>query len=95
MNLENNLEHFIWLTQQQDFWLLSLTAQPNGRCTEVLVEGKANQVLITWLANIFNLRQKQVAIISGESSRQKRVALPLTIGEASDIISMFISKISS
>lgn len=39
------------------------------------VEGKANQALIRFLADEFGVRKKQISIISGEISRQKRVKI--------------------
>jgi uncharacterized protein len=39
------------------------------------VDGKANQALQVWLAFVFGLRQSQIELISGQTSRSKVWAL--------------------
>lgn len=96
-----------WLVKHECAWSLSLTAQPNGKCTEVLecsnerlrvrlkappVEGKANKVLLAWLAEIFGVRQNQLELVAGLTNRQKRVLIPLSVGDAPSIIAKLMAQ---
>ncbi len=52
----------------------------DGMCLEVAlaappVDGEANIELIDFLSHVFSVRKKDVEILSGESSRYKRVVL--------------------
>ena len=72
--------------------VLALSVVPNGRCTEVLglhgdtlrvrlaappVDGKANELLVAWLAEQLGLPRSAVQVATGEHSRRKRVQLDL------------------
>ena len=76
-----------WL---DDDLLLRLKVQPNsskdtfcelrGHCLKVRitappVDGKANQHLIKFLAKQFKVSKSQVELVSGESSREKRIKI--------------------
>ena len=50
-----------------DFLKIRLTAPP--------VDGKANKTLIKFLSQQFRVKQTAITIVSGGSSRQKRVAI--------------------
>ncbi|MEH6565866.1 MAG: DUF167 family protein [Halopseudomonas sp.] len=39
------------------------------------VDGKANSMLQVFLADAFGVRKQQVSLLSGQSSRQKRIAI--------------------
>lgn len=69
---------------------LSLHAQPGARRTEVQglhgaaikvrlqarpVEGAANEALLDFLAESFRVPRRRCALLSGETSRQKRVRI--------------------
>ena len=45
------------------------------RITAPPVDGKANQHLIRFLAELFQVRQQDVELLSGETSRSKRLAI--------------------
>ena len=45
------------------------------RITAPPVDGKANAHLVKFLAHQFGVSQRQVQIVAGDSSRQKRVAI--------------------
>ncbi|MCP5162367.1 MAG: YggU family protein [Hahellaceae bacterium] len=45
------------------------------RITAPPVDGKANQHLLKFLAKSFGVRQQQVSLISGETSRHKRIQI--------------------
>ncbi len=77
-----------WLAPADGRWSLSLRVQPGARRTEPVgiadgrlrlklaappVEGKANEALLRWVAAALDLRQRDVELISGQTSRQKRV----------------------
>jgi uncharacterized protein (TIGR00251 family) len=45
------------------------------RITAPPVDGKANQHLIKFLAKSFGVKQNDIEILSGETSREKRIAI--------------------
>src|SRR5690554_7509302 len=70
--------------------ILTCHLQPKARADEIVglhgdalkiritappVEGKANQHLIQFLAKLFKVRQQDVELLSGETSRTKRLAI--------------------
>ena len=59
-------------------FLVKLKAQP--------VDGKANQHLIAFLADVFAVPKRDVVLLSGETSREKRVRIvaPRRIPEVLD-----------
>jgi uncharacterized protein len=76
--------------QQEQGYLLTLHIQPNAKRTEWVglhgdalklrlkappVDGKANEALCTYLAEIFAVKRHSVVLLSGESSRHKRVQI--------------------
>ena len=77
-----------WLTATADGVRLTLHVQPGARRTEVAglhgdalkirlaappVDGKANAELVRLLAEAFGVPRRQVAILRGETSRDKLV----------------------
>ncbi|MBX3680070.1 MAG: YggU family protein [Rhodocyclaceae bacterium] len=80
-----------WLVQRTDTeWVLSLYIQPNAKKTEFCglhggamkvrlaappVDGKANSALLSFIARFCGVGRNRVELISGETSRSKRVAL--------------------
>ena len=79
-----------WLGGQAPRWTLLIRAQPGARAGEVVgehgdcirikvaappVDGKANEALLRWLAQRLDLPQRDVELVSGASSRTKRVAV--------------------
>lgn len=82
--------HVPWMTQEPDGVCLSLHCQPGARQTRVCglhgdrlkialaapaVDNQANQFLVRWLADQFGIPRDRVALVSGQTSRQKRVRL--------------------
>lgn len=80
-----------FITHQPDHIILRLHVQPGAKKSEMVgihgdrlkvrlkappVDGKANAELIRFIAEFFNLKLKDVEIISGERSRQKDVRIP-------------------
>ncbi len=78
------------VTQQKDGYVLTLHIQPNATKTEIIglhgdalkirlkappVDGKANEALCAFLAEIFAVRRHSVVLLSGESNRQKRILI--------------------
>ena len=39
------------------------------------VDGKANEALLKWLADTLGLKRNQVSLVSGQTSRDKRVSV--------------------
>lgn len=77
----------VWWTRDTDGLVLVLHVQPGAKHTEIQglhgdalkirlaaapVEGRANAELTRFLAEIFRVRQRDVCLLSGETSRQKR-----------------------
>jgi hypothetical protein len=77
-----------WLKNTEDGFTLTLHVQPGAKKTEVCgehgaalkirlaappVEGKANDALIAWLSDRFDLPKRHVTLLSGEKNRHKLV----------------------
>lgn len=80
----------LWIQEKDNAILLKIHVSPrssknqvtglhgdalNVKITAPAVEGKANKALITFLADYFGLKKKQVEIKSGDKSREKVIAL--------------------
>ena len=79
-----------WCQWQDETLSLQLYLQPKAKKDEIVgphgealkiritappVDGKANAHLVKFLAQQFGVRQAHVQLVSGDSSRQKRVAI--------------------
>jgi len=79
-----------WFQWQDSTLILRLHLQPKAKKDEIVgphgealkiritappVDGKANTHLVKFLARRFGVNQRQIQILSGDSSRQKRVAI--------------------
>jgi uncharacterized protein (TIGR00251 family) len=77
-----------WIGSHKDGITLLLHCQPGAKVTRVVgehgerlkislnapaVDNKANEVLIAWLSQRLALPRKQIELLSGQTSRQKRV----------------------
>lgn len=77
-----------WLIEAPGHLLLTLRVQPGAKRTEVAgslgdalkirlaappVDGKANEALIAFLAEAFGVPVRNVTLVSGHTSRSKRV----------------------
>lgn len=80
----------VWWTQQTNSIRLTLHIQPGAKKTEIAgehgdalkirlaappVDGKANQALLSYLAERFGVPQRQVTLKQGETSRRKVVEI--------------------
>lgn len=80
----------VWLTPEADAVCLSLHCQPGAKQTRVCglhgdrlkvalaapaVDNQANSFLLRWLADLFEIPKDRVMLLSGQTSRQKRVRL--------------------
>jgi hypothetical protein len=80
----------VWLTREADAVCLSLHCQPGAKQTRVCglhgdrlkvalaapaVDNQANSFLLRWLADLFEIPKDRVSLLSGQTSRQKRVRL--------------------
>jgi uncharacterized protein len=78
----------VWLVATSDGVVLSLHCQPGAKASRVVglhderlklqlqappLENRANEALVAWLADQLSLPRKQIEILSGHTSRQKRV----------------------
>lgn len=79
-----------WYQQTSDGWIINLHIQPGAKKTEVVglhgealkirlaappVDGKANAALCVFVAECLDVPKRQVEVVAGLSSRQKRVAV--------------------
>ena len=79
-----------WLVATSDGVVLSLHCQPGAKASRVVglhderlklqlqappLENRANEALVAWLADQLSLPRKQIEILSGHTSRQKRVVV--------------------
>ncbi len=79
-----------WLQASADGVILTLHIQPGAKRTEVVglhgdalkirlaappVDGKANEALIAFIAEAVGITRAEVSLVSGQSSRRKRVAI--------------------
>jgi uncharacterized protein (TIGR00251 family) len=79
-----------WLRASGNGVLLTLHIQPGAKKTEVVglhgdalklrlaappVDGKANETLIAFLADRLDVSKSQLSLVSGQTSRSKRVAI--------------------
>lgn len=80
----------VWLRTDAAGVVLSLHVQPGAKRTEVVglhgealklrlaappVEGRANERLIEYLAETLGVAKQRVTLVSGQSSRGKRIAV--------------------
>lgn len=80
----------VWLQEGKDAIVISLHVQPGAKRTEIVgehgdalklrlasppVDGKANAVLIEFLAQRCGVPRLQIELISGAAARQKRVRI--------------------
>ncbi len=79
------------LSQKENGVLLSVRVSPNAKRSGIegiwqdtmlkialrapAVEGKANEALITFLADLFHIKKRNVVIVRGDTSREKVVLL--------------------
>lgn len=88
-----------WLTVKNQDVIIDIHAQPGAKRSEVVgehggrlkiaiasppVDGKANSALIAFLAKTLGVSKSSVSILSGETSRQKR----LIVHQISDQVCM-------
>lgn len=79
-----------WLILSKDGIDLLLHCQPGAKVSRVVgehdgrlkvalnapaVENRANEVLVAWLAEQLSIPRRQVELVSGQTSRKKRVIL--------------------
>lgn len=79
-----------WLRPDGDGVVLTLHIQPGAKRTEIVgrhgealkirlaappVDGKANDCLVAYLADLFDLPKARVALVAGATSRAKRVRI--------------------
>lgn len=77
-----------WLTEQATGLALLLHCQPGAKVSRVMgehdgrlkialnapaLENRANEVLVAWLAQRLSVPRRQVQLVSGQTSRKKRV----------------------
>jgi uncharacterized protein (TIGR00251 family) len=67
-----------WRGSHGDRIKMSIQAPP--------IDGEANEALIRFLAKEFHLRQKEIIIQSGHTSRQKNIFIPMNINKVSEIL---------
>ncbi len=94
-----------WLSQAGDgSVILTLHIQPGAKKTEIVglhgealkirlaappVDGKANAALVAFLAKLCGVSRSDVALVSGESARAKRVRI---VGAAAEALTALVPK---
>ncbi|MBP9869526.1 DUF167 domain-containing protein [Patescibacteria group bacterium] len=61
-----------------DAWKIRLNAPP--------VDGRANEVLIEFLSELFDCPKREITLISGAFSRTKKLRIPLALGDAESLL---------
>ena len=95
-----------YITQTENSLTLSVTITANAKNNKLhgnfnnalkifisspAIEGKANKMLITFLAKEFKLRKNQIDILSGETSHHKKIKLSSL---SSDAITYILKKLT-
>ena len=95
-----------WLKSQGDGVILTLHIQPGAKKTEIAgihgdalkirlaappVDGKANQALIAFLADTLGLAKQHFTLVSGQTSRAKRIAV--VGGEATTVAAALLGAV--
>ena len=77
-----------WASETSDGVVLSLHCQPGAKASRVVglhderlkiqlqappLENRANEALVAWLAEQLGVPRKQIDLLTGQTSRQKRV----------------------
>jgi uncharacterized protein YggU (UPF0235/DUF167 family) len=85
----------MWYTILENQVSLHIIAKPNAKKTALVAvtdetlhislqakphQGKANQALIAYLAELLNLPKSQIKLQKGDTHRYKKVLVPLTEG---------------
>lgn len=80
----------MWYRQEADFLTLTLYIQPGAKCTEISglhgnalkirlasppIEGRANEALMDYVAELFHVPVRQVSLKRGAKSRQKVIVV--------------------
>ena len=80
----------IWLKQTSAGIVLNLHCQPGARLTKVVglhdgclkislqapaLENRANEMLLSWLSKKLRVPKKQIQLLSGQTSRMKRIEI--------------------
>lgn len=90
----------IWLNEKADEVIINVHAQPGAKRSAIVglygdklkiaiatppVDGKANKALIAYIAKTLEIPKSKINIISGESSREKRIRIQdITANECVD-----------
>lgn len=80
-----------FITQQKDYLEIKVRIHPNAKKSSFAgiwnethlkininapaVDGKANDALITFLSKALHIRKSAIQLLSGETSREKKIAL--------------------
>lgn len=80
-----------FITQQKDYLEIKIRIHPNAKKSSFAgiwnethlkininapaVDGKANDALITFLSKALHIRKSAIQLLSGETSREKKIAL--------------------
>lgn len=101
MNVLRNLN---WLNVQDDGFILSIKVRPSAHQNAISVnkdsicvvslqaaaeEGKANAMLVKYLAKYLGITQKQISLLKGHTGRNKIVRLSLNLSEQERLKKLF------
>lgn len=97
-----------WLNAQDNKLILQVKVKPSAKENKILLdsagclqinlqaspqEGKANKMLIQYLAKSLSITQKQITILQGATSRRKLIAINVSGAEQEKLIKYFMSQL--
>lgn len=80
----------VWYRQENDTLIVNIYVQPGAKRTEIVgfygdalkirlasppIDGRANDALLNFVAQLFDVPRRQVELIRGDKSRHKKVAI--------------------
>ena len=80
----------MWYTQENYSIIVNLYVQPGAKCTEIVglhgdalkirltsrpIDGCANEALLKYIAQLFEVPLRQVKLMQGDKSRQKKLVI--------------------
>jgi uncharacterized protein (TIGR00251 family) len=91
----------VWARSTYGQIVLQLHIQPGARRSQIVgvhgqrlkialqappVDGKANDALIRFLSDTLDIGRSRITLISGDTSREKNVAIQLNLLDATDVV---------
>ncbi len=93
----------VWFKQENDTVMIHIYVQPGAKCTEIVgfygdvpkirlaslpIDGRANDALLSFVAQLFDVPRRQVMLIRGTKSRHKQVVITGSIVKPQCIVKL-------